>query len=158
MQSPTIARTPSSTGTNSRQRDNILTSTKSRQLPRIARRALFGALLAGTLFMSGCLEGSFERTGIYLPPKHSSAPIDIYIDAAPAAPYIEVGRVSAEGNYWGADFDSLMLVLKSQARQLGADAVILTESWTEEAVYYDDYGYEHYRTVMFANGIAIHFP
>ena len=125
---------------------------------RIARRTTLGCLIVGTLFLSGCLEGTAQRTGVYLPPKALNAPIDVYIDSVPAAPYAEVGLVSAEGRHWSADFDSLVRVMQDQARQLGADAIIVTDSWTEEDIWYDEYGYEHYRTRMVATGIAIHFP
>ena len=128
------------------------------QFKRLTKRTVLGALLISALFMSGCLEGTAERTGIYLPPKPASASIDVFIDTVPALPYAEVGIVRAEGMHWSADFDSLVRVMKDQARQLGADAVILTDSWTEEDIWYDEYGYEHYNMRMVATGIAIYFP
>ena len=125
--------------------------------PRILHRLTLFVLAASLLFTTGCLEGSAQRTGIFLPPKPTNAPIDIFIDTAPAVPFAEVGLVSAEGTDWSANFDALIRVMQDQARQLGADAVILTDSWTEEDVWYDDYDYEHYQTRMVATGIAISY-
>ena len=122
-----------------------------------SRRITLAAFVMSTLFLAGCLEGTAQRTGIYLPPKPATAPIDVFIDTRPALPYSEVGVVSAEGVGWSADFDALIRVMQDQARQLGADAVIMTDSWTEEDVWYDEYGYEHYQTRMYSTGIAIYY-
>ena len=124
---------------------------------RTLRQTAIFALVASLVFVAGCLEGSAQRTGIFLPPKPATAPIDVFIDTAPSIRYSEVGIVSAEGLNWSADFDALLRVLQDQARQLGADAVIVTDSWTEDDVWYDEYGYEHYQTRMFATGIAIYY-
>lgn len=125
--------------------------------PRMVHRLTLFVLVASLLFTAGCLEGSAQRTGIFLPPKPANAPIDVFIDTTPAVSYAEVGLVSAEGTSWSADFDALIRVMQDQARQLGADAVILTDSWTEEDIWYDEYGYEHYQTRMVATGIAIYY-
>ena len=124
---------------------------------RVKSLATLGAILAAVLVTSGCLEGSAVRTGIYLPPKSSYAPIDVYMGDDPYDPWEEVGRVSAKGTGPHADLYDVVAVLKDQARGLGADAIIVTESWTEDDVWYDDYGYEHVYSRTYAKGIAIYF-
>ncbi|MFT5431391.1 MAG: hypothetical protein ACI9OJ_002086 [Myxococcota bacterium] len=115
------------------------------------------SMLGALLFLSGCLEGSAVRTGIYLPPKSDYAPIDVYMNADPYDPWDEVGKVSAKGTGSHADLHDVIAVLKDQARSLGADGVIVTESWSEDDVWYDEYGYEQVFTRTYAKGIAIYY-
>ncbi len=121
----------------------------------IAHKALLGTSLVSLLLMTGCLTGSATRTGVYLPPKPAHAPIDVYMDAEPGLNFAEVGIVSAKGTNYNAYMDDVVRVLQDQARSLGADAVIVTDTWFEEDVTYDEYGYPHTRERLYATGIAI---
>ncbi len=121
------------------------------------RRLALGLFLGALLFLAGCLEGSAVRTGRYLPPKPPHAPVDVYLDSNPRGPWEEIGRVEAEGTDSFASLHDVILVLEDQTRELGADAVIITDHWGEEEVTTDAYGYTTVRERVRARGIAIHY-
>jgi hypothetical protein len=123
----------------------------------LTHQTFLGLGLAGLMLMTGCLEGTANRTGLYLPPKPNFAPIDVFIDVDPGEPWSEVGTVSATGSGFDAYDDHVIPVLQDQARGLGADAVIVTDSWIEEDVHYDSYGYAHITERLVMRGIAIHY-
>ncbi len=132
-----------------------MSEVNSKMITAITRKALLGAALLSVLFMSGCLEGHAVRTGAYLPPKPHYAPIDVYLDSDPGVAFAEVGHISAKGANHNAYMDDVIAVLQDQARSLGADAVIVTDTWFEEEITYDEYGYPHTRERLYATGIAI---
>lgn len=121
------------------------------------QRITLTATTLSLLLMAGCLTGSAVRTGIYLPPKPAHAPIDVYMDSSPEFAFDEVGIVNAKGTNYNAYMDDVIRVLQDQARGLGADAVIVTDTWYEEEVTYDEYGYPHTRERLYATGIAIYY-
>ncbi len=124
---------------------------------KLKHYTLLAAIIASSAVMGGCLEGSAVRTGAYLPAKSQGAPIDVYLESEPGIAWAEVGLLSAKGTGVNADLNDVLLVMKAQARGLGADAVIVTETWYEDEVWYDDYGYAHVRERLYASGIAIHY-
>ena len=115
------------------------------------------ALLSSLLLLSGCLEGSAVRTGAYLPPKPHNYPIDVYMNSDPAYAWEEVGLVNAKGTGHNADMDDVIRVMQDQARGLGADAIIVTDTWYEDETWYDEYGYAHVRERLYGSGIAIYY-
>jgi hypothetical protein len=104
------------------------------------------ALVAALTILGGCLElqGSGVRTGPYVTPKSPGAHIDVYESTLPAMSYIEVGLVSAKGSGYSANMSDVLYVLEDEARLLGADAVIVTDSWYTTTEYYDAYYDEYY--------------
>ena len=114
-------------------------------------------LLGCIVTMSGCLEGSAIRTGNYYAPKPINAPIDVYLDASPETPVEEVGLVSGKGSGVNSFLTDVIEVLQDQARRLGADAVMVTNHWTElEYEIEPDGSTTTYRRV-FAEGIAVRY-
>ena len=128
-----------------------------RDRTKLTRWTLLTAIIASTALMGGCLEGSAVRTGAYLPPKPPGSHIDVYVDSEPGIAWAEVGLVSAKGTGFNADLNDVVYVLQDQARGLGGDAVIVTETWHEDEVWYDDYGHAHVRKRAYAKGIAIYY-
>ena len=122
---------------------------------KLKRSMILSTAVGLLLTLSGCLEGSAVRTGAVLPPKPAYAPIDVFLDDHPAGPYTEIGLVSAKGSGHDATLTDVILVLQDQTRSLGADAVIVTDTWYEDKVHYDKYGDAHVHTRLYANGIAI---
>lgn len=121
-------------------------------------RLLFGAAaLTAIAVMSGCLEGSAVRTGPYLPAKPAYAHIDVYMDEAVPFAWGEVGHLNAKGTGHNADLNDVIAVMKDQARGLGADGIIVTDTWYEDETWYDSYGYAHVRERMYASAIAIYY-
>jgi len=121
------------------------------------QRILVAVLAILAVGMAGCLQGEAVRTGNYYPPKPPTAHVDVYIETSPSVMYEEVGIVSATGSDWNADMADVVRTLKRQARSLGADAVIVTDSWYTEELHVDYDGDEHIHTELHANGIAIKY-
>ena len=130
-----------------------MTATKRIWTQRIALTAL---LLTMTV-MAGCLQGESIRTGNYYPPKPNNAIVNVYMDTAPNLPYEEVGIVSATGTEWNADLVDVLRTMKRQVRALGADAVIVTDTWYTEEFHIDNKGNEHIHEKLHATGIAIKY-
>ena len=121
------------------------------------QRILVAVLAILAVGMTGCLQGEAVRTGNYYPPKPPSAPVDVYFDTSPSGMYEEVGIVSATGSDWNAEMTDVVRTLKRQARSLGADAVIITDSWYTKELKVDYDGDEHIHTELHADGIAIKY-
>ena len=120
-------------------------------------RTVVAALVLAVLGAAGCLTGEAVRTGNYYPPKPHNAHVDVYFETVPAAMYEEVGIVSATGTDWNADMTDVVSAIKRQARKLGADAVIITDSWYTEELDVDHDGTEHIHEKLHVNGIAIKY-
>ena len=130
-----------------------MTATKRTWIQRIV---LTATLLTLTV-MAGCLQGQSIRTGNYYPPKPQNAIVDVYFETSPKLNYEEVGIVSATGTDWNADMIDVVRTLKRQVRELGADAVIVTDSWYTEDLHIDSKGNEHIHEKLHATGIAIKY-
>ncbi len=120
-----------------------------------ATRIAIALLLLSLLVFTGCLEGGAVRTGRLLPANPPGTSIDIYLDANPAVPWEEIGRVYSEGTHSSASLPAVLRVLEDQTNELGADAVLVTDHWVEEEVWVDSYGVSHVERRVFAEGIAI---
>ena len=116
--------------------------------------ALLTAIVGGLVVSAGCLEGSAVRTGAYLPPKPGYAQIDVYIEEEPPYRWSEVGLMNVKGTGPNATLDDVIYLMQDQARALGADAIIVTDTWHEEDTYTDGYGYHSYQR-LYARGQAI---
>ena len=121
------------------------------------QRIVLTALLLTMTVMTGCLRGDAIRTGNYYPPKPHDAIVDVYMETSPSLLYEEVGIVSASGTDWNADLFDVLRTMKRRVRELGADAVIVTDSWYTEDFYIDDNGYEHVHEKLTVTGIAIKY-
>lgn len=120
-----------------------------------ASRRVIAFLLLTLLVFTGCLEGGAVRTGRLLPANPPGTPVDVYLNANPAVPWEEIGRVYGEGTHSTASLPAVLRVLEDQTNELGADAVLVTDHWIEEEVWVDAYGISHVDRRVFAEGIAI---
>jgi hypothetical protein len=123
--------------------------------PTRGPKAVIAFLLLTLLVFTGCLEGGAVRTGRLLPANPPGTPVDVYLDANPAVPWEEIGRVYGEGTHSSASLPAVLRVLEDQTNELGADAVLVTDHWVEEEVWVDRYGVSHVERRVFAEGIAI---
>ena len=123
-----------------------------------SKTPLLIASLLGLLALSaGCLEGGSVRTGNYYPPNPPGTPVDIFYNGDdPGIPFEEVGHVFGQGDGMDATQWDVERVLAREARLLGADAVLVTETWMEVRESWDEYGPTSYEE-LHARGIAIRY-
>jgi hypothetical protein len=65
---------------------------------------------------------SYVQTGPAYPPKPYGAPIEVVLTQQPRCPYTEIGLIRSESAY----LERAMEALREKAREVGADAVIVT--------------------------------
>lgn len=94
-------------------------------------RARVIAVLAGSLLGSlaaGCsseVHVAHVRSGPALAPKPSRTPIPMFFNERPARPYREIGQIRVRTSGSSATLDEVLSAAAEDARQLGADAVII---------------------------------
>lgn len=92
-------------------------------------------LRASWILALGCLLGCADTTRLtdhHYPPKPEGFPIEVFASQAPTKAYEEIAIVS-ENSEWTTDRGKLLESLKRQAREVGADAIILKHAGTSAA-------------------------
>lgn len=90
-----------------------------------ARVAAGVACLAAVLGLGGCVQTSFVPTGGAMAPKARTCEIQVFSASKPDRPFVEVGIVEGEGDWWKADLQDILPKLKEEACLAGGDAIIL---------------------------------
>jgi len=91
-------------------------------------------LRASWILALGCLLGCADTTRLtdhHYPPKPEDFPIEVFVSQAPTKAYEEIALVS-ESSEWTTNRGKLLESLKRQAREVGADALILRHAGTNQ--------------------------
>ena len=89
------------------------------------KNSLFAAV-AVLLLTSGCI--SMEYTGEKLPPRQGDAKIAVFSDSAKIGKaYTVLGTAVVSGNYQDVSRDRMIKKLREEAKNCGADAILLVE-------------------------------
>ena len=72
----------------------------------------------------GCVSTDVIKLNAGFPPKAEDAPIDFLV-RSPEKPFVEIGVIEVNMTY-GSDYGTMQKHMAGKARELGADAVILT--------------------------------
>jgi hypothetical protein len=102
----------------------------------------------GCVLLVGCgggLQVSHVLTGPPLPPKSDDAALPVYFDAGPGAPYREVGQIRIRSAGDDATLDQVVEAAVHDAREIGADAIIVDarRHYESEQVWFDCAGHPH---------------
>ena len=95
----------------------------------MSARGLLGAgAFSAAILVSGCGGSAWVdsvRTGPPRPARPDDAPVRIYFNENPAAPWAEVGQIRVRTKGSGATVDAVLAAATSEAQKLGADAIIV---------------------------------
>ena len=89
------------------------------------KKTLFPTLTL-LLLCTGCI--SMEYSGEKLPPRPETEKVFVYSDsAAVKKPYSVLGTATVSGNYRDVSRDRMIAKLRDEARECGADAILIVE-------------------------------
>ena len=90
---------------------------------RMGGAGLVAGLLAATLH--GCVHATYIPTGEAYPSRSGNCDVQVFSSAPPERPYVELGIVEGEGDWWKADLEDILPRLKEEACLAGGDAIIM---------------------------------